>query len=75
MASGFPPLSFRALVAESSHCEVKPLCCHFLDAATARSMTGGCSMFRRARTALKNQQLVVENRDTFLEAWNGYFGG
>ena len=37
---GVPPLSFRALVAESSHCEIKPFCCHFLDAATARSMTG-----------------------------------
>ena len=47
MASGFPlrhsaryPRVIRALVAESSHSEVKPFCCHFLDAATARGMTG-----------------------------------
>ena len=38
---GVHPPSFRTLVAESSHCEIKPFCCHFLDAATARSMTGG----------------------------------
>ena len=47
MAGGVPhevgssTLSFRALVAESSHCGIQPFCCHFLYAATARSMTGG----------------------------------
>ena len=38
---GSSTLSFRALVAESSNCGIQPFCCHFLDAATARSMTGG----------------------------------
>ena len=33
--------SFRAPVAESSHFGLKPFCCHFLDAATVRSVTGG----------------------------------
>ena len=33
--------SFRALVAESSNSELQPLCGHFLDAATTRSMTEG----------------------------------
>ena len=32
--------SLRASVAQSSHPELKPFCGHFLDAATARSMTG-----------------------------------
>ena len=33
--------SFRAPVVESSHFGIKLFCCDFLDAATARSMTGG----------------------------------
>ena len=38
---GSSTLSFRALVAESSNCGIQPFCGHFLDAATARSMTEG----------------------------------
>ena len=51
--AGSSTLSFRALVAESSNCGIQPFCGHFLDAATARSMTegvtqhdGGCSAGR-----------------------------
>ena len=39
-ASNNPSL-FRAPVAQSSHSGLKPFCCHFLNAATARSMAGG----------------------------------
>ena len=38
---GASTLSFRALVAESSNCGIQPFYCHFLDAATTRSMTEG----------------------------------
>ena len=38
---GISTPSFRAPVAESSHSGLKPFYGHFLDAATARSMTGG----------------------------------
>ena len=33
-------MSFRAPVAKSSNPPLKSFCCHFLDAATARSVTG-----------------------------------
>ena len=46
---GASTLSFRALVAESSNCGIQPFCGHFLDAATARSMTGGRGMTEGAR--------------------------
>ena len=37
-------------VAESSHPGLKPFCDHFLDAATARSMTGGARSMTGARS-------------------------
>ena len=41
---GFSTSSFRAPVAQSSNPELRRFCGHFLDAVTARSMTGGITL-------------------------------
>ena len=41
---------FRASVAQSSYPGLKPFCDHFLDAATARGMTGGPRSMTGARS-------------------------
>ena len=55
---------FRASVAQSSYPGLKPFCDHFLDAATARGMTGGaCSMTGGPRSMTGARSVEFESRN------------
>ena len=69
--------SFRALVAESSHSELKLFRGHFLDAAPARSMTGGmawqgCFAWRRGFHFVI-PRVVAESSHSGLKLFRGRF--
>ena len=65
---GLSTSSFRASVAESSHFGLKLFCCHFLDAATARSMTGG-------RAACQGMARHARGCAQHARGWHGRYSG